>query len=99
MPLAARQSPGHRADLIERGVHRFDLRAREVSVRDSELQPRTDLLGGASSGGESSASRSRIVSIDFGNVELDAIHRPMNLVEERLIELANDGKELPQPAR
>ncbi|MBW2547526.1 MAG: four helix bundle protein [Deltaproteobacteria bacterium] len=41
--LTARKPPGHRADFIERGVHRLDLRAREVPVRHAELKSRAHL--------------------------------------------------------
>ena len=97
--LTARKPPGHRADFIERGVHRLDLRAREVPVRHAELKSRAHLLGRAARRREPRPRRPRIVSIGFRDVENDAIHRPVDLVEERPISLANNRKNLPQPPR
>jgi len=96
--LTARESPGHRADFIERDVHRFDSRVRHVSVSHRELEPGSHLFGRAARTCESRSRGPAIVSIGFGNVENDAIHRPMNLVKERPVALANDRKHLPQPA-
>jgi hypothetical protein len=39
------------------------------------------------------------VSVRFRTIENDAIHRPMDLVEQRSIPLANNRKNLPQPSR
>ena len=97
--LAARQPPGHRAYFIERDVHRFDLRSGYVSVGDRKLETCSHLLGRAARGRESRSRRPGIVSIGFGDVEDDAIHRPMYLIEERPIAFTNDRKHLPQAAR
>ena len=48
---------------------------------------------------ESRSRGSGVVSIGFGDIEHDAIHRPMDLVEERPIALPHDRKDLPEPAR
>ena len=97
--LAAREPPGHRADFIERDVHRIDSRVRNVPVGHRELETGAHLLGRAAGRRESRPRGSGIVSIGLGNVENDTIHRPMNLVEERPVALAYDRKHLPKPAR
>jgi len=89
--LAARESPGHRTDLIERAVHLFDLRAGEIPVRHRELKSGSHLLSRAARRRESRPRRPSVVPVGLGDIEYDAIHRPMNLIEERLVALANQA--------
>jgi len=64
-----------------------------------ELKTGSHLFGRAARRCEPSARGPRIISIGFGDVENDAVHRAMHLVEERPIPLPDNRKHLSQASR
>ena len=63
-------------------------------VSHRELKSGSHLLGLAARRREPRPRRPGVVSIGFGDVEHDAIHCSMNLIEKRPIAFTNDRKHL-----